>query len=106
MGALGLRVFDQGIWWVDVQQRPHRIAEMPADYVANVIGHLEGNAEYFYVATLRRIVIEDATNLLLGRLPVNAVAEGLGAPSLADVAPHAWLASTPLLRALHRHCAS
>lgn len=73
---------------------------MPAEYVANVIGYLEGDAPHFYVATLRRIVIEDATDLQLGRLPVNLVAESLGATSLADVSPEVWLASTPLVRAL------
>ena len=99
-GSLDLRVFDQGTWWVDAHQRPHRLAEMPAEYVANVIGYLEGNVEYFYVATLRRIVTEDATDMLLGRLPANAVAESLGATSLTDVSPAVWLAGTPLMRAL------
>ncbi|GAA8845090.1 hypothetical protein DUHN55_15200 [Helicobacter pylori] len=105
-GTLDLRVFDQGVWWVDAQQRPHRIAKLPPEYVANVIGYLEGHAEHFYIATLRRTVVEDGTDLLLGRLPANSVAEALGATSLADVSPDVWLASTPLVRALHARFAT
>lgn len=100
VGSLDLRVFDQGTWWVDADQRPHRLAEMSSEYLDNVIAYLHDDAEYFYVATRRRHILEDATDLLLGRLPVNAVAEGFGATSLADVSPEVWLASTPLVRAI------
>lgn len=104
-GSLDLRVFDQGTWWVDVQQCPHRITDMSVEYLNNVMGYLASSAEYFYVATLRRTWTEDATDLLLGRLPVNAVAESLGATSLVDVSPEVWFESTPLVRALRAELA-
>lgn len=68
-GWLDLRVFDQGVWWVDVHQHPHRIDEMSSDYRTNVISYLEERDEYFYHATRWRLLIEDVTDVCLGRLP-------------------------------------
>ncbi len=47
-GAIDLRVFDQGIWWVDVTQRPHRLTEMSPQYLTNVITHLHEHVDHFH----------------------------------------------------------
>ncbi|WP_143445414.1 hypothetical protein [Janibacter indicus] len=100
-GTLDLRVFDQGIWWVDAQQRPHRIAEMSLEYLRNVLADLEEAAERLHLAIVRKEVLEDMAALLSGRIPGNTVAEAFGATAVADVSPAVWLASTPLVRAVH-----
>lgn len=99
-GSIDLRVFDQGTWWVDFHQRPHRIDEMSSEYLSNVLDHLEGNVGHFYLAMRHRLLVEDITHLWLGRLPTSAVAEALGATPLSDVSPRVWLASSSLVRAI------
>lgn len=99
-GTLDLRVFDQGVWWVDARQRPHRINEMSSEYLRNVLADLEIGAERLHFAIVGKLVLEDMTDLASGRLPGNAVAEAFGATATADVSPAVWVASTPLVRAL------
>ena len=101
-GSLDLRVFDQGVWWVDISQRPHRINEMSADYIRNVIRFLVADAKYFYDATMRRELASMAGDLMLGRVSADLVARAAGGPSLTDFAPEEWLETTTLMRALRR----
>lgn len=102
VGTLDLWVFDQGTWWVDVQQRPHRIDGMSTEYTANVIAYLEENAESFLLATRRRLLIEDVTDVWMGRLPGTLMAEAFGATPVADLTSADWLLGTPLMRSLQR----
>lgn len=99
-GAIDLRVFDQGIWWVDVQQRPHRLTEMSPQYLTNVITHLHEHAEHFHHGQCRRRLTEIICDALTGRPNVDLIAEAAGAPALSDLTPTTWLHSTPLMRAL------
>src|SRR5690349_20382479 len=68
-GTLDLRVFWQATWWVSIDQQPHRISDMDDLYIANVIGFLDRNREYYYRATIRRAAITLIGDLLLGRAP-------------------------------------
>lgn len=72
-------MFDQATWWVDVNQRPHRISEMSAEYIGNVIGHLEEHRDYLYVGTLRRGLLQMYGDALLGRVATEVVAVWMGA---------------------------
>lgn len=102
-GQLDLRVFDQDVYWVNIEQRPILIAaDMSREYIANVVAHLEENCEYFYRQTVRRELMQRSGDLLLGRSSVSQVAERAGAPSLRDLTPAAWLDGTPLMRRLRR----
>lgn len=101
-GTLDLRVFDQDVWWVDIAQRPHRIVEMSADYIGNVIDFLVADADYFHCATMRRELVSMAGDLLLGRVPADLVARAVGGPSLTALTAEEWLESTTLMRALRR----
>jgi hypothetical protein len=58
---------------------------MGLDYIQNVVGHLKENCDYFYYATIARAVVQRHGDLLLGRIPTDAIAEAAGAPALADV---------------------
>jgi hypothetical protein len=99
-GTLDLRVFDQDVWWVDIEQRPHRLTEMSDEYIANVIAHLQTHAKMHYHGTLRRACLQIHGDLLLGRIPTEVVADALGATPLTDLTPQEWLEGTPLMRAL------
>lgn len=99
-GSIDLRVFDQGIWWVDVMQRPHRLTEMSPQYLGNVIAHLHEQVDHFYQGHCRRDLIEMACDVLTGRPNIDLVAEAAGAPALGDLTPPTWLQGTPLMRAL------
>lgn len=48
MGQLDLRVLDQGDWWVDHDEQPHRLVEMSDDYLLNVEPLLIEHRDYFY----------------------------------------------------------
>jgi hypothetical protein len=105
-GSLDLRVFDQDVWWVDIAQRPHRIGEMSAEYIRNVIEFLVADAKYFYYQTMRRELAAVAGDLVLGRVSAELVAMAVGGPSLTDFTPEEWLESTTLMRALRRRAAA
>ena len=105
-GTLDLRVFDQAVWWVDIEQRPHRLEEMSDGYIANVIAHLEIHVESYYLGTLRRALYQMYGDLLLSRISTEMVADAFGATPLTELTPREWLDGTPLMRALRRRHAS
>ncbi|SMC38979.1 hypothetical protein SAMN06296429_102321 [Janibacter indicus] len=74
---------------------------MSLEYLRNVLADLEEAAERLHLAIVRKEVLEDMAALLSGRIPGNTVAEAFGATAVADVSPAVWLASTPLVRAVH-----
>jgi hypothetical protein len=100
--VLDLRVFDQAVWWVDIEQRPHRLEDMTREYVLNVIDFLETHAVYYFAASQLREVVQRLGDHLLGRLSTSEIAEKLGAPPLSSLTPTEWLEATPLMRALRR----
>lgn len=75
-GCMDTRVFMQSTWWVDVLRRPHRIEEMPDDYVRNVVAFLQEYAGYFY----------DRYRF--------------GHPTVESPSAEVWLEETPLMGAL------
>ncbi|NUR14913.1 hypothetical protein [Terrabacter sp. C0L_2] len=101
-GILDLRVFDQDQWWVDRNQTPHMLTDMSALYVERVIDMLESLAEYYYLMTVRRDLLQRIGDEMLGRLSTDNVAESAGATPLRDLTPQAWLEGSPLMRALRR----
>lgn len=99
-GVIDLRVFDQGVWWVDVNRQPHLLTEMSLMYLINVIAHLEERAALFHLATQSRLLVESVTDVLSGRVPTEWCAQAAGATPLSMVTATVWLESTPLMRAL------
>ena len=99
-GILDLRVFDQEQWWVDRYQTPHLLTDMSALHVRRVIDMLESLAEYYYLMTVRRDLLQRLGDEMLGRVSTDIVAESAGATPLRDLTPQAWLEGSPLMRAL------
>ena len=99
-GTLDLRVFDQGVWWVDIHQRPHRISEMDDAYIRNVIGFLHRHRDYYYRCTLRSSLLRMIEDVLLDQPNTDLLADKAGAPPLSELTPAEWLEGTPLMRAL------
>lgn len=100
---LDLRVFDQDVWWVDRRGRPHLVAQMSGEYVANVISFLTQFREGYFVVCRRRAHIQALGDLyLFGDPGGDALAAALGAPTWDDLTAETWLESTPLMRALRR----
>jgi len=97
---LDLRVFDQDVYWVDRFGRPHLIAEMTDDYIANVIAHLEEHVVSFYYGSLQRSLGQMVGDAILGRLNADVVASAAGAPGMEELTPTQWLEGTPLMRRL------
>ena len=105
-GTLDLRVFDQGQWWVDRQQTPHLVTDMSVVHVERVIDMLEALAEYYYLMTVRRDVIQRLGDAMLGRISTDAVADLAGVTPSRDLTPEAWLEGSPLMRALRSRLVS
>ena len=99
---LDLRVFDQDVWCVDRLGHPHLIDEMPDDYIANVIGHLEENVVSFYYGPLQRSLGQMVGDMLLGRVNADLLASAAGAPGMEELTPTDWLEGTPLMRRLRQ----
>lgn len=104
-GILDLRVFDQGVWWVDFHRQPHRLTTMPLEYLLNVISFLESHAAQFHLATQHRLLVESVTAIWAGRTPTEWCALAAGATPLSLVTASVWLESTPLMRALRAEAA-
>lgn len=98
--ALDLRVFDQGVYWVNRYGVAVRVEDMCGTYRSNVIAMLTGRASEFYLSMIMRERFQSAGDSLLGRTNGARLSEELGIGSLEDVEPSVWLASTPLMRAL------
>ena len=105
-GILDLRVFDQDQWWVDRNHTPHMLTDMSVLYVERVIDLLESLAEYYYLMTVRRDLLQRMGDEMLGRVSTDTVAESAGVTPLRDLTPQAWLEGSPLMRALRRRLAS
>lgn len=100
--SMDLRVFEQGIYWVNAQGDPFLLEEMSREYLLNVMNHLFNEADFMYVSMLKKYAVElmlAANNSETGKLPPNhhAVAAAM---SIQDKKPVEWLNSTPLVRKL------
>jgi hypothetical protein len=104
-GSLDLRVFDQDVYWVDVTGRAHRIDEMDASYLDNVIAMLDARAVEFHCSTVQREAIQSFGDVMLGRTPASLLINDLGIGAVADSDARTWLMSTPLMRALRARVA-
>ena len=94
-GNLDRRVLDQTEIWVDRFGDVHRLSDMSDIYRANVVAHLHVCCEWMWtVASFEEIVTTPVV--------VHAANRDAGVPLIGDVDPHAWLESTPLVRALRR----
>lgn len=100
VGSLDLRVFEQDVYWVDINQRPHRIDQMTALYRRNVIRFLSGNQDYYFVMWARLHLLRLVAGLLTGGVDGDTRAPALGNPAQDDLWPGEWLESTPLMRRL------
>ncbi|WP_201465293.1 hypothetical protein [Janibacter melonis] len=99
-GTLDLRVFDQDVWWVDIEQQPHRLAEMSVAHLDNVIAHLLANVDSFYYATVRRLVITRIGESILDLPPAPVGSDATVSSSQAGHIPLVWLEQTTLMRGL------
>jgi hypothetical protein len=101
-GTLDARVFEQDIWWVDINGKPYLLEEMSKEYLTNVIEHLFANVDRFHQASSLRFAIEQLLTIAPteGR-PANFedyklyVAEKV-CPD--DYSAGTWLNTTPLVR--------
>lgn len=100
VGSLDLRVFEQDVYWVDINQRPHRIDQMTALYRRNVIRFLSANQDYYFVMSARLHLLRLVEGLLTGGVDGDTLAHALGNPAHDDLSPGEWLESTPLMRRL------
>lgn len=97
-GSLDLRVFEQDVYWVDVQGQAHLLTEMEEDYLFNVLAFLFNQAEYYYVGMLNKVTVElffmdkepEASNHVLGSIR-----------SLVGVSATEWLNSTVLVKKIN-----
>jgi hypothetical protein len=101
VGSLDIRVFEQDKYWVDVQGTPFLLDEMDREYLLNVMGFLFVKADYYYVATVRKVALEILEAGMRGNLNADAPA-AKAARSMAAQEPVQWLNSTRLLQKLHR----
>jgi hypothetical protein len=91
-GTLDLRVFDQAVWWVDRSGDPHLLAEMSAEYRANVLNWIIRYKGLYFLAIVRRRLIEAALGIELTKV--------LGFPDAFPNSAEEWLARTALFREL------
>lgn len=106
--VLDLRVFQQNIWWVNVNGTPFLIKEMSPEYLSNVLSYLVERVDGYYVGTMKYYAI-----CLLG-VKLGAKA-GFSMPNnveefevllkaeiknIKGQTPLEWLESTPLWVAL------
>jgi hypothetical protein len=73
---------------------------MDRAYLANVIDFLRQDAHYYWKGAVRRDLICAMGEVLYNQPGEMFALRGLGAPTTADCSPDAWLAATPLMRAL------
>jgi hypothetical protein len=90
----------QGTWWVDVEDRPHRLAEMTDEYLSNVIGHLLVHADTYRTWWQVGVTHDDTATVAEGRWAAELVARSAGAPAPWEITSAAWLEAAPLVRAL------
>lgn len=100
--ALDLRVFDQGVYWVDRLGRAHHIDTMSVAYLTAVTTMLSERATEFHQASLLREAAQSLGDAFLGRVSAGVLVDDLGIGSLASVDARDWLESTPLMRRLRR----
>jgi hypothetical protein len=99
---LDMRVFSQDTWWVDRLGRPHRLEAMSQDYRRNVLTFLLTSAEQRWLDEVTGEAITAVTDAIAGRASFAVMAHDAGAPRVADLDPHVWLESTPLIRRLRQ----
>lgn len=100
--SMDLRVFDQGIYWVNAQGVPFLLEEMSRDYLLNVMNHLFNSVDFMYVSVMKKYAVElmiAAQKSTTGKLPPNHPAVA-AAMSIQAKSPGEWLNSTPLVRRL------
>ena len=99
-GRLDVRMLGQGTFWVNREAVVLRLDEMPVAHLQAVAGMLRGRAmqTHFWaiVDAISAIRASARTGVPCGDLLEFAVTGS----SLADVDPHVWLESTPLMRAI------
>jgi hypothetical protein len=100
-GSMDIRVFEQDKYWVNVEGQPFLLDEMDRDYLLNVMEFLFVEAEYYYVATVRKVALEMLEAGMQGNLNADLPALQT-AHSMSAQEPVQWLNSTRLLQKLHK----
>lgn len=101
-GKMDSRVFDQDIYWVDINGKPHLLTEMSEDYLENVLVLLFEGMERFYFGALVRSTIGIIDDLFSGNPNSEVLANELGITPISEMEPAEWLASTPLVRKINK----
>jgi hypothetical protein len=97
-GRIDKRVLDQDTYWVDITGRPHRLNDMPHDYLDNVRRFLRAVAEEWWLVELLAHATEGAARATFDPDDPDAVRALNQARQMSDAGPTAWMAATPLMR--------
>jgi len=102
-GLLDVRVFEQDKFWIDYSGMPHRLEEMPSDYLLNVLLFLNA-------ANLRTKLWLQCENLaacnrlrdlvLGGNTCETCARQALALGPIFWMGPSRWMESSPLVRRL------
>ena len=101
-GRIDKRVLDQDTYWVDIAGRPHRLNDMPHDYLDNVRRFLLTVAEEWWLVELLADAAEAAGRATFDPDDPDAVRALTKARKMSDAGPTAWMAATPLMRRTRR----
>lgn len=99
-----LSVFEQGSYWITPDQVRVPLRKMSREVLRGVVDFLSCHASHFYVQMLRRAVLKCVLVGESGDLHAKGDA-ACDLRLLLEMAPDAWLESTPLVRSLRRRVA-
>ena len=99
-GNLDLRVFEQDIYWVNINGEPFELTEMSQDYLRNVKIHLYADVDSFHLGFIHMKRADNALDTMRGRINDEELAMLLGV-GVDSLAPAEWLALTPLIQKIN-----
>lgn len=98
-GHLDLRVFEQDVYWVNIQGVAFKIEEMSVDYIDNVIAHIREHSDMFHLRMIEKMTLEIIQDALDGKENAEVIAFEMG-NSIAHQTATEWAESNVLMRKL------
>lgn len=107
MGALDRRVLDQDWFWVTANATILRLSQMSTAHLDAVVEFLhEQHATRLHLNAMLDAMVELIVAADAGGTTGEVLTHTLCGESIATVDQHAWLESTPLVRAIRRELAT